>query len=233
MPAPRRCRSGSTTPGPPWEPADLAAIDAGSARSRRCSARTRRPGGCGRSRSSIELVMPAAKTVTNVTSATPIISAAAVTAVRPGLAHRVLAREPPGDPAQALQRPPDQRGQRPHESRREAARRRTGPSPRPPPISPAAEPEDSIPPNSPTKTSATPPSAEQHGDDGDQPAPAGARSGSAASRSAAIGVTRVARSAGAIAATSVDPDAHGHERDDRGRAPGTRCRCSAGRCRSP
>ena len=33
----------------------------------------------------IELVMPAAKTVTNTTIATPIISAAAVTAVRPGL----------------------------------------------------------------------------------------------------------------------------------------------------
>ena len=50
---------------------------------------------------------PAAKIDTNVTSATPIISAAAVDAVRRGLAHRVLARETAGDAAQPLERPPD------------------------------------------------------------------------------------------------------------------------------
>ena len=53
-----------------------------------------------------------AKTPTKVTSATPIISAAAVDAVRAGLALRVLARELAGDPAQALDRPAERARER-------------------------------------------------------------------------------------------------------------------------
>ena len=62
--------------------------------------------------SASELEMPEANTVTKVTSATPIISAAAVTAVRPGLAGGVLARQPAGHAAQALDRLADESRQR-------------------------------------------------------------------------------------------------------------------------
>ncbi len=62
-----------------------------------------------------ELFSPAAKTVTKVTTISPIISAAAVTAVRLGIALGVLAREPAEQAAQALQRPAGDPRQRRHQ----------------------------------------------------------------------------------------------------------------------
>ena len=151
--------------------------------------------------------------MTNTTSARPIISAAAVTAVRPGLAHRVLARQPAGEPAHRLERPPGQRGQRAHQARAEDRHGRAAPAPRPAPIRPAAEPEDSMPPNRPTSTSPTPPTTPSDRDARATTRPRRVDSGSAASRSAAIGDTRVARSAG----TSADDQRHAqpdHQRHD-------------------
>ena len=62
--------------------------------------------------------MPAAKTVTKVTTARPIISAAAVTAVRLRVALRVLAREAAESAGAARSSgQPATRGQRRHEAR--------------------------------------------------------------------------------------------------------------------
>src|SRR3954463_9801475 len=74
----------------------------------------------------IVVFTPAAKIDTNATSATPTISAAAVTAVRPGWrvgfsrarrADGVPPRQAAGDPPRALERPADDRRQRPDEVR--------------------------------------------------------------------------------------------------------------------
>ncbi len=125
--------------------------------------------------------MPAAKTVTNTTSATPIISAAAVTAVRPGLAHRVLARQAAGDAAQALHRPADERRQRPHQPRADSDTANSI-SAAPPPIRP--------PRCRPTRCRRTgrsaagpaPAAASEHGDDRAAPRPRLRASGSSASQ---------------------------------------------------
>ena len=76
-----------------------------------------------------DALIPAAKTVTNTTTASPIISAAGRDRRAARLAHRVLARQAPGQAAQPLQRPADERRQRPHQPRaehRHAEQRRHG-----------------------------------------------------------------------------------------------------------
>ena len=74
----------------------------------------------------------------------------------------------------------------------------------PPPVSPAADPADSIPPNSPPNMRPIPATASTPAITASTPRRP-LRSGSAASSSAVIGVTRVARSAGMIAATRATP----------------------------
>ena len=149
----------------------------------------------------IDELMPAANTVTNTTSASPIISAAAVVAVRPGLRMAFSrARRPVMPRRRSIGRPVTEASGR--TSRGEKSDTPNRISTAPPPRSPAAEPESSIPPNSPTSSIARP------------RAPStiativGSRpilrcSASSDSSSAAIGVMRVARSAGARAASSV------------------------------
>ena len=122
-----------------------------------------------------------------------------------GLAHRVLARQPAGDAAQPLERLAGERGERPHEPRARTARRRTGPSPRRRPSSRR--------PSRRTRSRRTG-RRSTRADPAERRAARRAtaislrlpgRSGSSASSSAAIGVTRVARSAGVIAAISATP----------------------------
>ena len=88
--------------------------------------------------SSIEPAIPAANTATNETSASPIISAAAVDGGAAGVADRVLAREPAGHAAQPLERRADDRRERRDQPRAEqrdaeedARPRRRRPRPRP------------------------------------------------------------------------------------------------------
>ena len=66
-----------------------------------------------------ELFSPAAKTVTKATRARPIISAAAVTAVRLGLRCAFSRARRPVSRRSALQRPAGDRGQRRHQARAE------------------------------------------------------------------------------------------------------------------
>ncbi len=66
--------------------------------------------------------MTLAKIAMNEANATPIMSAAAVAAVRPG-AGRVVGRERAGDAGDAAQRPPDDRDQHRHEPAREGGDR--------------------------------------------------------------------------------------------------------------
>ena len=61
---------------------------------------------------------PWASTATVVTSASPIISAAAVDAVRPGLRIAFEPRKRARDAADARRRPAEHRGERPHQARR-------------------------------------------------------------------------------------------------------------------
>ena len=103
-----------------------------------------------------ELLIPAAKTVTKVTRARPIISAAAVTAVRAGVALRVLAREAAGQAPQPLQRPAGDGGQRPHQARAEERDAEQRPRPRRRPSARRGLPASPMSPNRPTSTIASP-----------------------------------------------------------------------------
>ena len=148
-----------------------------------------------------ELLSPAAKTVTNTTSASPIIRAAAVVAVRPGFRMAFSRASRPVRPRTRS------KGRPVSEARGRTRRGENSETPNrisaaPPPSSPAALPESSIPPNSPISIIASPiaPNATATAV---TMRPRGFVSWSSASRSAAIGVTRVARSAGTSAATTV------------------------------
>ena len=148
-----------------------------------------------------ELLIPAAKTVTNTISASPIISAAAVVAVRPGLRIAFSRASRPVSPrSRSSGRPVTDASGR--TSRGENSDTPNRISAAPPPRRPAALPESSMPPNSPISIIASPiaprPIAKTS-----TTRPRLFVSCSSASRSAAMGVTRVARSAGFSAATSV------------------------------
>ena len=69
--------------------------------------------------SSIVALAPAAKIDANVTSVTPIISAAAVAAVRPGWRIAFSRASRPGKPAKRCAGRPSDRRQRPHQARAE------------------------------------------------------------------------------------------------------------------
>ena len=107
-----------------------------------------------------ELFSPAAKTVTKATSARPIISAAAVTAVRLGLRCAFSRARRPVRRAQPLQRPAGDRRQRRHQAGAEErdARRRSPPRRRP---SGRRRCRRSAPPKRPTSSIASPADAEQ------------------------------------------------------------------------
>src|SRR3954464_9802316 len=66
-----------------------------------------------------DALMPAANTVTNTTTASPIMSAPAVTAVRPGLRTAFSRGSRPGRAPRRPRRPADERGQRPYQARAE------------------------------------------------------------------------------------------------------------------
>ena len=144
--------------------------------------------------------MPAAKTVTNTTTARPIISEAAVVAVRPGLRTvfsrasrpvrpRTRSSGQPATEASGL----TSRGLNSETPNRVAAA--------PPPTSRAAV-LDSAPPKRPSAVRASPPTPSTTAT-AVTIRPRRRLSGSSASRSAAIGDTRVARSAGLSAENSV------------------------------
>ena len=103
---------------------------------------------------SIEPRRPAAKIATNATSATPIMSAAAVTAVRPGLRSVFSRARRPVIPKTACSgRPTSAASGRTSSGLSIATDRKTTSAPRP--MSPAAEPPEVLP-NSPMSSSATP-----------------------------------------------------------------------------
>ena len=103
----------------------------------------------------IELLIPSAKTATNVTSARPIISAAAVTAVRPGLRWVFSrARRPVSPRARSSGTPVTEASGRTSRGLKRETPRTTATAP--PPIRPAAW-LDSAPPKRPPSTNATPP----------------------------------------------------------------------------
>ena len=74
--------------------------------------------------SSIEPFRPAAKTVTNETSASPIISAAAVVAVRPGLRTAFSRASRPETPRRRSSGRPTTEASGPDQPRAQQARRR-------------------------------------------------------------------------------------------------------------
>ena len=147
---------------------------------------------------SIEPRTPAANTVTNETSASPIISAAAVAAVRPGLRTAFSRARRPGTPrSRSSGRPTRDAIGGTSSGLSMAAPRKTAPAPtpiqRPSGVSVAARPRMIA--AIPSTASAIPITTRRR-------EPVGVSS-TAPSRSAAIGGTRVARIAGAIAATTV------------------------------
>ena len=120
-----------------------------------------------------ELFSPAAKTVMKVTSARAIISAAAVTAVRPGLRFEFSRASRPVSRAHPLQRPAGEVGERPHQER---AEERDGDDHGEPAAADPRRPRPPIapPPTSPATTKATPIAASEPGEhqQGDPAAPA-------------------------------------------------------------
>ncbi len=151
----------------------------------------------------IERLTPAANTVTKTTSARPIISAAEVTAVRPGLRIAFSRASRPVSPRSRSSGQPataasglTSRGLYSEAENRIAAA--------PAPIRPAAWPAVSVLPKRPSRSSARPPIPSSPATTAST-RPRRLRSGSAASSRAAIGVTRVARSAGVRAASIVTP----------------------------
>ena len=177
-----------------------------------------------------ELLMPAANTVTNDDQRQPDHQRGRGDGGAARLAHRVLARQAAGDAAQPLERPAGHRRQRAHEPRAEqrhaeqdrhrAAAHQAG---RGVGVSmPAEQPEQVI---------AIPTDGEQRARSTAKTRPRVRPSGSSASRSAAIGETRVARSAGHQRRDERHDHAH-HERDDDRARWRSRCRCWAGRSRS-
>jgi hypothetical protein len=148
----------------------------------------------------IEALMPAANTVTKTTTARPIMSAPAVTAVRPGLRTAFSRARRPVIPLSFSSGQPDSEASG-RTSRGLNIDTPSSVATAPPPTEPAAA-LDSSPPNRPTQVSATPPSTSNTATAA-KTLPRRWLSGSSASSSAAIGDTRVARSAGESAAASV------------------------------
>ena len=145
--------------------------------------------------------MPAANTVTKTTTARPIISAAAVTAVRPGLRTAFSrARRPVMPRSRSSGQPATDASGR--TSRGLNMDTPSSVATAPPPTSPAAVPEESKLANRPAHAMPIPISVSSAAKAANT-RPRVRLSGSSASRSAAIGETRVARSAGTSAAASV------------------------------
>ena len=140
------------------------------ARSRRCSAGRGRPGSCGRSRCRTDALMPAANTVTKTTTARPIISAPAVTAVRPGLRTVFSRASRPVRPRSLSSGQPTDGGERAHEPRaehRDAEQRGHRPAARP---APAAAFASSVAPNRPAQVIPIPSEDSSSGERREDPA---------------------------------------------------------------
>ena len=135
----------------------------------------------------------------------------------PRLADRVLARQAPGHARHALERPPDDRGQRAHEARATAARRRrtSARAPRPMKETPALSDSGC---RTGRRTSARRRPRQHARRRSRAAARRAARVGTAPSRIASTGGTRVARSAGAKL---------GDHADDRCRRAARRSPCAA------
>ena len=148
------------------------------------------------------VLQPCAKTATNTTSPSPTMSAAAVTAVRPGLRDAFSRASSPVVSCRRCERPADQRGQRPHDvarARRDADEdeQRAG-AHRAQACGRGAAAEQAL--------EHQCEAGERDEDRGDAAQPREPWAvGGASSRIAATGETRVARTAGMIAATSVTP----------------------------
>ena len=148
-----------------------------------------------------EALMPAANTVTNTTTARPIISAPAVTAVRPGLRTAFSRARRPVMPLSFSS------GQPQIEASGRTSRGLNIETPKsvataPPPTSAAAALASSVPPKRPAHVIPMP-ARKRSTAKAVKMRPRVRLSGSSASSSAAIGVTRVARSAGTSAEASV------------------------------
>ena len=185
-PTPRTLRSASTSAGG-VSPKPLFAPTVRSPANARSTAR------------SIEPRSPAAKIVTNTTSATPTISAAAVTAVRAGLRVEFSrARRPVTPVSRCSGAPMSDASGRTSCGLKSATPRKTATDPRP---SSAAAPPPDPPPKSPYATMPAPPRPSTAAAI-NRPRPARGAAVSP-SRSAAIGAMRVARSAGTRLAMTV------------------------------
>ncbi len=150
-----------------------------------------------------EALIPAANVVTNTTTARPIISAPAVTAVRPGLRTVFSRASRPVRPRSFSS------GQPQSEASGRTSRGLNIETPKsvataPPPTSAAAVFASSVAPNSPAQVMPMP-IANSSSANAVKIRPRVRLSGSSASRSAAIGDTRVARTAGTSAEASVTP----------------------------
>ena len=199
----------SSTPGT-WRAASAARGEIGEKPSEFCS--TSSPWKLSSTAVAIELLIPAAKTVTKATTARPIISAAAVTAVRAGLRCVFSrARRPMRRRISSSGRPASEASGRTRRGLKSETPSRTATAPAP--ISPAALPP-LAPPKRPARTIASPATPSSTASAATT-RPRRRLCGSSSASRAAIGGTRVARRAGTKEETQGDADPDQQRDDDR------------------